>query len=191
MELFDPRDIDRMIAELNPDINFKTVKHYDANWAALQQETKSKFKFDTSRCVKTKTPTLMKFEKHYGFVYRRLDGASWHTELRQIDTENRVIGLTPSQRTLKDNIDTIFALTTFEHKLRWITPTNKTTKEYDPCYQLLQFGSSWMCCINDEIYEASNTRSQTNRNYQEITFSTRQQPLFTLASTNQLLDKLI
>lgn len=189
MELFDDRDIDQMIAELNPDINFKTVKHYDANWAALQQETKPKF--DTSRCVKTKTPTLMQFEKHYGFVYRRFDGTSWHTELRQIDTENRVRGLTPSQRTLKDNIDTIFALTTVEHKLRWITPTNKTSKEYDPRYQLLQFGSSWMCCINDEIYEASNTRRPPNRNHQEITFSTRQQPLFTLASTNKMLDKLI
>jgi hypothetical protein len=191
MQQFDDAEIDNMIAELNPDINFKTIKHHDSNWAALKQAAAENHRFDTSRCIKTKSPTLMQFERHYGFVYRRFDGSSWHTELCQVDTENKSRGLTPNQRLLKDNIDTIFALKRVEHKLKWITPTNKTSKEYDPRYQLLQFGSSWMCCINDEIYEASNTRQPPNRTHKEITFSTRSAPLFTIENTNKILDIII
>lgn len=191
MDTFNHREIAQMIEDLNPHKNFKTIQHTDANWSALEQEARNPLAYDTNRCVKTKTPTLMQFDNHYGFVYRRFDGTSWHTQLCQLDTNNTPTGLTALQRTLKDNIDTIFALTHAEHTLKWITPIDKKTKKFDTRYQLLQFGSSWMCCIDDAIYASSTQRRPPNRSHTEITFSTHAEPVFSVALTREILNRLI
>lgn len=156
----------------------------DVNWQQLKQSRKPKFDFH--KTVKTQSPTLMLFEKHNGFVYRRWDGAHWHTELRQLD---RALGLTSTQRRLKDSIDTLLVLKHAGFKLTWQTPLIKDSGDFDPRYQLLTDGEIWYCCINDKIYSQSNQRVRQDKGYTEITFSTRCDPIFTQHSVEQLLDK--
>lgn len=182
----DDQEVDQLIKQLNPDL---VGKEYDANWEQLKRShTTSRYDFD--RTVKTKTPTLLDFESHYSFLYRRSDGAHWHTELRDIDTEFHKQGLTSEQRRLKDNINTIFALKQFGSKCVWITPINKQNNCFDPTYQLLKIDDAWFCCIQEKIYAVSNTRT-TTRGYTEHTFSTKNNPLFTIESTEKILDRII
>ena len=165
----------------------KTQKNYDSNWENLKRERKMPFE----KTVKTQTPTLLEFENNYAFTYRRFDGAHWHTELREIDTKYKKVGLTSTQRQLKENIDTIMVLKDFGGRIQWITPIIKACGSFDPRYQLLRLGTDWMICIDNSIYETSNRRRQESRNYTEITFSTKKQPVFTIDSTEAILDRII
>ncbi len=170
-------------------IQSQPPKNYDNNLESLRQERK--LKYDLNKCVKTQTPILLKHENNYSFQYRRWDGAHWHTELRQVDTERISQGLTEKQKRLKENIDLIFSLKHFEFTPRWITPLEKGTNNFDPRYQLIRIGDIWCCVINNSVYESTNYRKQQYKNYIEISFSTKNEPLFTLESTEALLDKLI
>jgi len=181
----DDNEMAQMIAELNPQL--VKGKQYDANWENLRREKSNPF----DNTVKTKTPKLLEHSKNYSFVYRRYDGAHWHTELREIDTEFKKVGLTPNQKRLKENIDTIFVLKHFEHKAVWITPIVKKTDAFDPIYQLVRIGLEWYCCIDDALYAISNSRTPNYKEYVEHTFSTREEPLFTLESTETILDRII
>lgn len=181
----DAEDIQKLVYELNPQL--QTGKQFDENWEKLKRERSNPF----DKTVKTKSPTLLEFEKNYSFVYRRYDGAQWHTELRDIDTEYRKTGLTPDQHILKDRIDTIMVLSDGGFKIKWITPVDQTSDRYDPTYQLLMINGSWYCCINNKIYATSNSRKPPNREYVEHTFSTKNPPVFTLESTNEILDRLV
>lgn len=179
--------IQQMIKELNPGIVSGSGRDYDANWEKLKRETHNPF----GKTVKAQTPVLLEFEKNYAFTYRRYDGAHWHTELREVDTKYKTQGLTETQKHLKENIDTIMVLKHFGERIQWITPTIKACGSFDPRYQLLRLGSSWMICVDDKIYETSNRRRQESRNYTEITFSTKQSPVFTLDSTEAILDRIL
>lgn len=165
----------------------KTQKNYDSNWEKLKSERPNPFE----RTVKTQSPVLLEFENNYAFTYRRFDGAHWHTELREVDTKYKKRGLTETQKRLKENIDTIMVLKDFGERIQWITPTIKACGSFDPRYQLLRLGESWMICIGDSIYDTSNRRRQESRNYTEITFSTKQKPVFTLESTEEILNRII
>jgi hypothetical protein len=178
----DEPDIDALIRELNPSL--QTGKDYDANWELLKRERVPLIDFEST--VKTQSPTLLEFERNYSFVYRRYDGAHWHTELREVDS---VKGLTTAQRQLKDSIDTLLALTHSGIHLKWRTPIVKKTNQFDPRYQLLTDGNTWYCCINDCVYEQSNRRQRKDKGYTEITFSTRKTPVFTQTTVDLLLDK--
>jgi hypothetical protein len=178
--------IQQAIKELNPDLPMTKGRDYDANWENLRREKPNPF----DKTVKTKTPSLLEHPKNFSFVYRRYDGAHWHTELRDIDVEFAPTGLTGNQKKLKENIDTIFAIKSVDAKLIWITPTNKSG-DFDPRYQLVRLGNEWLCCINDALYECSNSRKQDYKEYVEHTFSTKNQPLFTLESTEAILDRII
>ena len=180
----DSKDFDKLIQELNPHV--QTGKQYDVNWENLRREKSNPF----DKTVKTKTPTLLKHENHYSFTYRRYDGAHWHTELCAVDTKMTKAGLTSNQARLRDNIDTITALQGGP-KLVWITPETNKTFKFDSSYQLLRYEDCWLCCINDAIYAESNRRQQRDRNYIEITFSTRNAPVFTIEQTNSILDRII
>lgn len=180
----DDKQIDAIIQELNP--HLQTGKGYDVNWENLKKERVPVIDFE--RTIKTKSPTLLEFERNYSFVYRRYDGAHWHTELREIDS---VKGLTCVQRQLKDSIDTLLAVTHSEIQLKWRTPIVKKTNQFDPRYQLLTDGITWYCCINDCVYEQSNRRLKQDRGYTEITFSTRNDPVFTQSTVDALLDKYV
>jgi hypothetical protein len=185
----DQEDFDTLINQIN---NVPTAtREHDANWAALLREKNQKNRYNTDAVVKTQTPTLLKFEKNYSFVYRRFDGAQWHTELREVDTEYRCHGFTEKQKRLKENVDYILSHSGFNYSAKWITPVIKKTNQLDPAYQLIQIGDSWLCCINNSIYENSSYRHQPTRSYAELTFSTKAKPLFTLESTETILDKLI
>lgn len=178
----DDSEVDALIQTLNP--HLQTGKQYDSNWELLKRERAPLIDFE--RTVKTKSPTLLKFEHNYSFIYRRHDGAHWHTELREVDN---VKGLTSTQARLKDSIDSLLALTHSSIHLKWITPIDKRTKQFDPRYQLLTDGKIWYCCINDCVYEQSNCRYRADKGYAEITFSTNNPPVFTQSSLNKLLDK--
>ena len=176
-------EIDQLIAQLNPQL--QTGKQYDANWEQLKRERKQKIDFD--RTTKTQSPTLMDFDSHQGFVYRRYDGAHWHTELRNLDRD--LTGLTPAQHTLKDLLDTLRVVTDLDVQTQWITPI-KESKTFDPRYQLIHTGKEWWCVINDCVYAESRRRRRENRGYTEITFSTKLEPVFTQQSLNTALDKI-
>lgn len=179
----DTEEVDKLIQELNP--HLQTGIQLDTNWQKLKLERKPRYDFD--KTVKSQSPTVMLFENNQGFVYRRWDGAHWHTELRDIDEGT---AFTASQRRLKDAIDTLQALTQ-NLNLKWITPLNKQSDSYDPRYQLVTQGDRWYCLIDNKLYEESNRRQQTGKTYTEITFSTRNKPIFDIDTINQLLDKLI
>lgn len=185
----DSNEINDLIKQLNPDL--EQGKIYDANWQKLRREQQQKIFYPLDNCVKTQTPTLLDFETNYSFTYRRFDGAHWHTEIRDIDTKFRKQGLTPLQKQLKDNIDTIFALKNFERKPQWITPVDKKTDNYDPRYQMVKIGSVWLCCIDNCLYESSSRRERQDRGYYEIRFSTNRKPLFTKESTDKILDRIL
>lgn len=182
---FTDDEIANIIAQINPDLS--KGREYDANWQNLRRERTNPF--DT--VVKTKSPTLLEHQNSYSFVYRRYDGAHWHTELRYIDTEQRKVGLTREQRHLKDNIDTIWLYKNGPNKPVWITPIDQSTDQYDPRYQLIRIGAAWYCCIDNVIYETSNRRQPPNKEYHELTFSTRNEPVFSIESTEAILDKII
>lgn len=184
----DSEDFSKLIEELNPQLN--TVRDYDANWANLRREVATK-PDPFARTVRTRTPALLEFEKNYSFVYRRYDGAHWHTELRDVDIKYQKSALTSEQRRLRENLATILALKDCEYTPVWITPVDQRTDQYDPKYQLVRIHTLWYCWINGGLYEVSNTRKQPGKTYHEHTFSTRNKPVFTLESTESLLDKLL
>lgn len=179
-------DIEILIKQLNPEL--EKGRDYDNNWEMLKKEKQPLF--DLSRCVKASTPTLFVFENHFSFSYRRFDGAHWHTELRAVDIEQRSNGLTSEQRLLKDAVDTLLALTNSDFKLKWITPINQNTNQFDPRYQLIKMNDEWLCVINGKAYLESSNRVRQGRNHAEITFSTREKPVFDLNTINDKLDQL-
>jgi hypothetical protein len=187
MEDFSSDEIQDLIEQLNPDYQQHTGKDYDANWDKLRRERTDPF----AAVVKTKSPTLLQHPKNYSFVYRRYDGAHWHTELRSIDTEQRKVALTGEQKRLKDNIDTIWMYTNAPNKLVWHTPIDQSTDQYDPRYQLITIGAAWYCCIDNKIYETSNNRQPPNKAYQELTFSTAKPCVFSIQSTEAILDRIL
>lgn len=177
-------DIDAIIKQLNPHLN--VGKQYDTNWELLKQE--KPLHYDTEKTVKTQTPTLYVFEKNVGFSYRRHDGAHWHTELRELDPDKS--GLTPAQHRLRDSINTLANITNSDLPLTWMTPYKKQGG-FDPRYQILKTEDTWLCCINNKIYRASNCRTRKDKPLTEITFSTRNAPLFEQSQLDTLLDKLL
>lgn len=182
-------EIQEMLEELNPELKHSPITH-DANWAKLQKEQRNRVVYDMSRTEKTKSPTLLKHENHYSFVYRRFDGSTWHTELCAVDTKMTKAGLTPNQFRLRSNINTIMTLKRGP-KLEWITPETNKTFKFDSRYQLIRYENCWMCCIDDAVYMESNRRQQTYKDYTEITFSTKTAPVFTIDSTETILDRII
>lgn len=183
------KEIQSMIEELNPELKHKPVIH-DANWAALQREQGTNIRYDMTRCVKTRSPTLLQHQNHYSFTYRRFDGAHWHTELCAVDLQQPKAGLTPSQYELRDNINTIMALKDIP-RFQWLTPETQKTFAFDSRYQLLRYHNHWACCIDNAVYLESNRRQQKYKDYVEITFSTKNKPVFTIDSTKAILDKLL
>ncbi len=164
-------------------------KNYDANWENLKRESRRKIDFE--KAVKTKSPTLLQFESHYSFVYRRYDGSSWHTELRDLDTRIPKRGFTESQARLRENVNTLLALQHCDIQLQWFTPENKKTKHLDPRYQLIKGGDQWYCWINGAVYAESTRRHVDGRNYTEITFSTHNPFVFNLESTELKLNEFL
>lgn len=178
-------EIDQLIEQLNPQQPQPTVTQ-DRNWQLLRQESHIR-RDPFQQTVKTKTPSVLEFEKHSGFTYRRSDGAHWHTELRNLDPKKTAF--TPQQHVLKDLLNTVFALTQSEHKIEWMTPLTKQD-EFDPQYQLFKYNNEWYCLIDNCAYAASNSTVPRGKNYRQITFSTREQPVFTIEQLNKILDKL-
>ena len=163
-------------------------REYDANWEQLRNERKPLI--DLERTVKTQTPTLLEFDKHVSFTYRRWDGAHWHTELRNIDTKAPP-ALATEQRTLKDSIDTVLAVTHSTQKLSWYTPIDAQGR-YDPRYQLCKDANNkWYCCIDNSIYSCSNSRAKADRGYTQHTFSTREPAVFNQHTLDKLLGELL
>lgn len=186
---FSDREMHEILKQLNPGYGDEP-RSYDKNWAALQREQAERIQYDMNRCVRTASPTLLQHEKNYSFTYRRYDGAHWHTELCSVDLQQPKAGLTPSQYELRDNISTIMACTQHEN-FQWLTPETTKTFAFDSRYQLLRYGSAWYCCIDNAIYEESNRRQQKYKDYVEITFSTKNTPVFTIESTRATLDTLL
>jgi hypothetical protein len=176
------KDLDALTAQLNPSL--QTGLGVDYNLQQLRSERSQILDFSTT--VKTQTPTLLEFDKHWGFSYRRFDGASWHTELRDVYEDH---ALTSTQRQLKDAIDTLQVLAHTNLGLKWITPRNKN-QQYDPRYQLLRQGNTWYCCIDLKIYQESTRRRRVDRGFTEITFSTKEKPVFDIETIDALLDKV-
>jgi hypothetical protein len=173
---------------LSSNLNSKTIKHYDNHWDALKRESLSR---NLNPTVKTKSPILFDFGTHLGFCYRRFDGAAWHTETANIDTEQNSPSLTETQSRLRDNINTIMALTRQTFKIRWLTPYNNKTKTALNRYQIIQIDGDWACYIDNAVYAASRHTAKNNKNYTEIGFSTNEPPLFSLTQTEELLNRLI
>lgn len=182
----DSNEIETIIEQLNPQL--QTGKAYDANWQLLKKENSQTEHYLLSGALKTQTPTLMLFDKHQGFVYRRWDGAHWHTELRNI--QRGKTAYSEQQSLLKDAWDTLLALTNTNIKTTWYTPYDKQGT-FDPRYQLIECDQTWYCFINNSVYEESNRRVKQARGYTEITFSTKCKPVFDLEMINQALDRLI
>lgn len=174
------QDIDTLIAQLNHTLPLP--KDYDQNWEALKRERANPF----LKCVRTQSPALMLFEKHQGFVYRRWDGAHWHTELRNLSEQT---AFTPAQAQLRDSLQTVCAVGKLRLNLQWYTPVHE--RSYDPRYQLIHTGTEWWCVIDNCVYAESTRRQPENRGYTEVRFSTRKSPVFTPAQLASALDALI
>jgi hypothetical protein len=177
-----------LIKALNTHIDFDSPKpqYHDVNWERLKQERHN----PQCAVVKTSTPKVYAHAKHFSFSYRAFDGISWTTELRNINVDKPTHGCTSEQVTLKDSLQTVFALADCSIRLKWITPTN-AEGDFDPRYQLLLINNTWYCLIGNEFYKQSNSTVPQNKTHQEITFSTRNPPAFTQASIDCILNDLI
>mgnify|MGYP005995783937 CR=1 FL=1 len=186
---FTDDEIKKLIEELNPGV-FDHSKKFDLNWEELKREAQTyPIRYDLDRSVKTKTPTVLAYETGYfGFVYRRYDGAHWHSEYCTVDTEHYKCAMTENQNLLRDNINTCLNFLKLP-RVQWITPENNG--KFDPRYQLMRCEDRWFCMIKDKIYEESSRRKQENKTYEEIYFSTNNKAVFTVEETNKLLDQLI
>lgn len=178
----DETETDKIIRQLNPQLH--KGKQYDTNWELLKQE--KPLHYNTEKTVKTQTPRLYVFEKNVGFSYRRHDGAHWHTELRELDLDK--CGLTQAQHRLRDSINTLANVTNSDIKLTWITPYLKSGA-FDPRYQIIKTEDTWLCCIENKIYAASNRKERKDKAQIEITFSTTNKPVFEQSQLDTLLDK--
>ena len=180
-----PEEQQQLILELNPHLA-KGVS-VDANWTRLQLErAKPKPRFDTTHTVQTQTPTVLEFESHNSFTYRRNDGAHWHTELRNLDNTR---GFAPEQAQFVDSFNTLLSVQQLE-SFKWHTPITPQG-DYDTRYQLAKRNNTWYCLIDLKLYKASTRRLREDRGYTEIQFSTRNTPIATLEQCEELLDILL
>jgi hypothetical protein len=190
MDEWQENEIQLLIDQLNP--HLQTPTHIDHNWQKLKlEQTQQKVLYDLNKTVKTQTPVLLEFDKNYSFSYRRWDGAHWHTEYREIETEGRCQGLTTLQKQFKDSLDTLFAIGHANIKRTWITPLKRPEESFDPTYQLVKIDQEWFCLIDNALYAQSRRTKKSYKNYHEIGFSTRNPPVFTQEFIDKKLDQLL
>lgn len=177
-------ELEQLTLELNPQLQLGTAK--DVNWQRLQLEQSTpRPLYDTQRTVRTKSPTLLDFDTHQGFVYRRWDGAHWHTETRNLTAQT---GYTTQQALLLDSLRTVLAVGDVDLDIEVYTPHKH--EQLDTQYQLIKLNTEWMCVIGDSVYAESTRRTRDTRGYVEIAFSTRNEPVFTQHSLDTALDNL-